>query len=142
MALPAGLRALAPPARPNVVVVLIDDMDLERIPSYPRNDHGAAAQLAKHLSSGGCRGGANCTYTAPHIESVGARGVRFLGGHVPVSVCTPSRYSVLTGRLPSTSPFYSGTFRGANLKQVDISWNTWIAQGTAVLPCCGPGQPE
>ena len=39
-------------------------------------------------------------------------GVRFLGAHVPVSVCTPSRYALLTGRLPSSAPFYSGTRTG------------------------------
>ena len=139
MLLLANAVAAAPA---NVVTFLIDDMDLERVPFYPRLDAGAAWQHLVHMSGGGCRGGANCTYSTPSIDGVGARGVRFLGAHVPVSVCTPSRYSFLTGRLPSSSPFYSATKKGKISAQVDISWNTWLEQGTAGLPCCGPGIPR
>ena len=78
----AGTPTRAPA---NIVTFLIDDMDLERVPFFPRLDEGAAWQLRTHLSSGGCRQGANCTYTAPNIEAVGARGARILGAHVPVS---------------------------------------------------------
>ena len=130
------------PLPPNVLTFLIDDMDLERVPFYPRLDDGAAEQLRLHQRSGGCRAGANCTYSAPHIESIGGRGVRFLGAHVPVSVCTPSRYALLTGRMPSSSPFYSATLKGHESQQVDISWNTWIEQGQTGPPCCGPGVPQ
>ena len=127
---------------PNIVTFVIDDMDLERIPFYPRLDAGAAEQLRMHLQSGGCKNGGNCTYSAPHIESIGARGAKILGAHVPVSVCTPSRYAILTGRLPSSSPFYSGTKVGHATDQVDVSWNSWIEQGSGALPCCGPGIPS
>jgi arylsulfatase A-like enzyme len=122
--------------KPNVVIYLIDDMDLERVPFYPRLDRGAAAQLEVHRRGNACRRGlANCTYTAPTIESIGERGVRFLGAHVPVSVCTPSRYALLTGRLPSSAPFYSGTHTGHFDAEgtVDISWNTFITQGVGPL---------
>ena len=88
----ACLAGAATPKKANVVTFLIDDMDLERIPFYPKLDPGAAWQLQVHKSSGGClHGGANCTYSAPNIEGVGAKGAKVLGGHVPVSVCTPSR---------------------------------------------------
>ena len=122
-------------ATPNVVTFVIDDMDLERVPFYPGLDEGAAEQLRVHLGGVGCRAAANCTYLAPSIEAIGARGVRFLGAHVPVSVCTPSRYAILTGRVPTSSPFYSGT----KLGREKFSWNSWIQQGTKGLPCCGPG---
>ena len=66
----AGMTAL----KPNVVIYLIDDMDLERVPFYPRLDKGAAAQLEVHRRGNACRKGlANCTYTAPNIESIGER---------------------------------------------------------------------
>ena len=131
--------------RANIVSFLIDDMDLERVPFYPPLDSGAAWQLGVHMSGGGCRSSpTTCAYKTPWIDQVGAAGVRFLGAHVPVSVCTPSRYSVLTGRLPSSSPFYSATKVGHLSSQVDISWNTWIEQGARDewLPCCGPGVPR
>ena len=119
-------------SRPNVIIYLIDDMDLERVPFYPRLDYGAAMQLDVHFKGHACHvGAANCTYSAPHIESIGQRGVRFLGAHVPVSVCTPSRYSLLTGRLPSSAPFSSGTKAGRLDSEgaVDVSWNTFMTQG-------------
>ena len=34
----------------------------------------------------------------PNLDRLAARGVRFTDAHAPSSVCTPSRYAVLTGR--------------------------------------------
>ncbi len=34
----------------------------------------------------------------PHIDRLAAEGVRFTDAHTPSSVCTPTRYSLLTGR--------------------------------------------
>ena len=59
--------------------------------------------------------------------------MRFLGAHVPVSVCTPPPGTPLTGRLPSSSPFFSGTRLGKSTAQVDVSWNTWIEEAPADL---------
>lgn len=40
----------------------------------------------------------------PNIDSVAARGVSFDDAHSTSAVCTPSRYSLLTGRYPWRSP--------------------------------------
>ena len=67
------------PRRPNILVFLIDDLDLERIPFYSRLDAGAAAQKSSQAEGYSCKhGSANCTYAAPSIEAIGAAGVRFL----------------------------------------------------------------
>ena len=109
----------AMPRRPNILVFLIDDLDLERIPFYSRLDAGAAAQKSSQAEGYSCKhGSANCTYAAPSIEAIGAAGVRFLGAHVPISVCTPSRYAILTGRLPSSSPFYLGHAPSAHIDEL------------------------
>ena len=51
------------PRRPNVLVFLIDDLDLERIPFYSRLDAGAAAQKSSQAEGYSCKhGSANCTY--------------------------------------------------------------------------------
>ena len=107
------------PRRPNILVFLIDDLDLERIPFYSRLDAGAAAQKSSQAEGYSCKhGSANCTYAAPSIEAIGAAGVRLLGAHVPISVCTPSRYAILTGRLPSSSPFYLGHAPSAHIDEL------------------------
>jgi arylsulfatase A len=34
----------------------------------------------------------------PHIDKLASEGIRFTDGHSPAQICTPSRYSILTGR--------------------------------------------
>ena len=102
----AGMTAL----KPNVVIYLIDDMDLERVPFYPRLDKGAAAQLEVHRRGNACRKGlANCTYTAPNIESIGERGVRPSAGSCPQTVtsslASPRRWSVAALSAPLARAF-------------------------------------
>ena len=68
----------------------------------------------------------------PAISGVGRRGARLLLAHVPVPARTPSRFAVLSGRLPSSSPVSVGT-RGA----ASARWRprarqgdpTWISVG-------------
>ena len=36
----------------------------------------------------------------PHIDGLAQQGMRFTDAHTTSSVCTPSRYSILTGRYP------------------------------------------
>lgn len=60
--------------RPNIVMFLIDDQDLDQLTVY---------------------GGE--TYT-PNLERMAAEGMTFHQAYVSSTVCTPSRYSYLTGR--------------------------------------------
>lgn len=131
--------------RPNIVVYLMDDVDLERIPRFTRTDAGTAVQLADLQAHEQCASGLfNCTYDARHLDGIGERGVTFLGAHVPSSVCTPSRYALLTGRLPSSAPFYSATRNGriGEAGSVDVSWNAYLEAGFAGLPCPAPAARE
>lgn len=52
----------------------------------------------------------------PHLDRLAAEGMRFTDAHAPSSVCTPSRYSILTGRY---------------------SWRTRLKKGV-VWPCDPP----
>jgi arylsulfatase A len=36
----------------------------------------------------------------PHIDGLAAEGIRFTDAHAPGSICVPSRYGLLTGRMP------------------------------------------
>ena len=47
----------AMPRRPNILVFLIDDLDLERIPFYSRLDAGAAAQKSSQAEGYSCKHG-------------------------------------------------------------------------------------
>lgn len=60
---------------PNIVVILADDLGYGDLSCY--------------------RDGATPT---PHCDRLAAEGMRFTDAHSPSSVCTPTRYGVLTGR--------------------------------------------
>ena len=49
--------------------------------------------------------------STPHIDRLAAEGVFFTDAHSPSTVCTPSRYSILTGRMAVRTGF-RGVFTG------------------------------
>ncbi len=55
----------------------------------------------------GCYG--NRLVPTPHMDSLAAQGCRFTNAYSPSSVCSPSRYNLLTGRY---------------------AWRTWLQSGT------------
>ncbi len=65
--------------RPNVLVIVADDLGYADIGAY--ND--------------------DTFYETPHIDSLARRGMMFTDGYAANPVCSPSRYSLLTGRAPS-----------------------------------------
>jgi len=77
------LASLAAPARPNVVLITVDDL----------NDWV------------GCLEGHPQART-PHLDALAARGALFTNAHCQAPVCTPSRAALFTGRLPSTTGMY------------------------------------
>lgn len=53
----------------------------------------------------GCLGGHPQAWT-PHIDQLAERGVLFTNAHCQAPICTPSRASLLTGKLPSQTGLY------------------------------------
>ncbi len=50
-------------------------------------------------------------YETPNIDSIAARGMRFTDGYAANPVCSPTRYSIMTGKYPSrvdATNFFSG----------------------------------
>jgi len=68
-----------PAARPNIILFLIDDQNKTSIGAY---------------------GGKTWT---PNLDRLAREGMRFTRAHVSSTVCTPSRYSFLTGRYAGNS---------------------------------------
>lgn len=76
----AGTRleaAPGAPARPNVLVILADDLGFGDV-------HCNNPERGKILT--------------PNIDALAAAGMRFTDGHSSSGVCSPSRYALLTGR--------------------------------------------
>lgn len=72
-----------PEAKPNIVVILADDIGYGDIRCYD-------PQYAK--------------VATPHIDRLAGEGMRFTDAHASASICTPSRYSILTGRFSWRTP--------------------------------------
>lgn len=76
--------------RPNIVYILADDLGYGDVSAY--NPAGGIA--------------------TPNIDKLAAQGMRFTDAHSPSSVCTPTRYSIMTGRYPWRSRLPVGVLRG------------------------------
>ncbi len=73
----AALRLSAAYESPNIVIILADDLGYGSA-----NCYGADVQ---HIRT-------------PNIDRLAKEGIKFLDANTPASVCTPTRYALLTGR--------------------------------------------
>ncbi len=85
--------------------------------SYPGTDHPAPLPnilfiLADDLGYGdvGCYNSQSKVAT-PYLDQLASEGMRFTDAHSPATVCTPTRYSLMTGRMAFRSG-YRGVFTG------------------------------
>lgn len=65
-------------AKPNIVVVLFDDLGWGQPGCYS----------------------AGSNFRTPHLDRLATQGMRFTDAHAAAAVCTPTRYGLLTGRYP------------------------------------------
>jgi arylsulfatase A len=79
-----------PADSPNIVFILVDDLGYGDVSCY--NPESKVA--------------------TPNIDRLAREGMRFTDAHSPSTVCTPTRYSLLTGRMAFRIP-YRGVFTGA-----------------------------
>lgn len=78
---------------PNIVVFLVDDLGYM--------DIGA--------------NNPNCFYDTPNIDKLASSGMRFTDGYAANPVCSPTRYSLMTGKYPTrvrATNFFSSTKAG------------------------------
>lgn len=65
--------------KPNIIFVLFDDMGYSQPKCYREGTE----------------------FKTPNIDRLAREGIRFTDAHSAASVCTPTRYGVITGRYPS-----------------------------------------
>ncbi len=64
--------------RPNIVLILADDLGISDLGCYGRNEHHT-----------------------PHLDRLAAQGVRFTSAYCALPLCSPSRAAILTGKNPA-----------------------------------------
>ena len=98
---PEAIQISEQASRPNVVLILADDLGWGDL----RSNNPDSAMIT------------------PRIDGIRASGVNFTDGHSPSSICSPTRYGLLTGRY---------------------AWRSWLTRGTLSVhdrPLIGPDRP-
>jgi arylsulfatase A-like enzyme len=124
-----GAGVFAGPARPNIVLIVADDLG---------------------FGDTGCYGATRIP--TPNIDRLGREGLRFTDMHATSATCTPSRYALLTGQypwrkkgtgiLPGDAPLIIGTNQATMasiLKRAD--YRTGVV-GKWHLGLGGPGRAD
>jgi arylsulfatase A-like enzyme len=93
----------APP--PNIVLILADDLGYGDVRCY----------------------NADAKVSTPNIDKLASEGMRFTDAHSPATVCTPSRYSLMTGQMAFRVPNGGTVFQGTGGPSL-------IAPGKLTLP--------
>jgi arylsulfatase A-like enzyme len=78
--------------RPNVVIILADDLGIGDVSAY--NERAA--------------------WKTPHLDRLAAAGITFSDAHTSAAICTPTRYGIMTGRYNWRSRLKKGGFNGAS----------------------------
>lgn len=87
------IGASAKAERPNFLFILVDDLGCMDVGAY----------------------NPDCFYDTPHIDRLAAEGMLFSEGYVANPVCSPTRYSIMTGRYPTrvdATNWFTGTREG------------------------------
>jgi arylsulfatase A len=92
-----ALVAAEQPAQPNILVILADDLGYGDVQCFH-----AAGKIP-----------------TPHLDRLAAAGMRFTDAHSSSSVCTPTRYSLLTGRYNWRSRLKSGVQGGLSPRLIE-----------------------
>ncbi|MCE2806196.1 MAG: sulfatase-like hydrolase/transferase, partial [Gemmataceae bacterium] len=90
---------------PNIVLILADDLGYGDTGCY--NDRAKVA--------------------TPHVDRLAREGMRFTDAHSPCTVCTPTRYGLMTGQMPFRVPRGGTVFTG-------VGGPSLIAPGRLTLP--------
>lgn len=103
--LAAGLIACKPETtseKPNIVYILADDMGIGDVQAY--NSEGKIP--------------------TPNIDRLAKEGMKFLDAHTNSSVCTPTRYGILTGRYAWRTHLKRGVLGGHSPHLIHIDRET------------------
>lgn len=87
---------------PNIIVILADDLGYGDISIYDRDNK----------------------IKTPNIDRIAIEGIKFNDAHTPSSVCTPTRYGLLTGRYSWRSKLKSGVLTGKSKALIPNSRST------------------
>ncbi len=117
--------ARKPEKRPNIVFIYADDQDFDEIEPYDA-DKFPCSTGAKHAGITGpqSRQAYHKPMLTPNISRLAKEGAIFTRFYITSPICTPSRYSTLTGRYCNKNPWIIQEYKQKNQELQFIQWNT------------------
>lgn len=73
-------------------------------------------------------------FPTPNIDRLASEGIQFMQAHTTASMCTPSRYSVMTGQVAGRCQFPDFLENNPKSDPYSIAWNTFINDNVPTLP--------
>jgi len=111
LSIAAPNRTVGPDDRPNVLFIIVDDLNVALGSYLDSKSHPHYA-----------------TAKTPHIDRLASEGVRFERAYSQYAACNPSRASLMSGLRPSTSGIYS------NQNNANAAWRPKIGADFRLLP--------
>ena len=99
---PAASAPQTEPKQPNILIILADDLGYGDLSCYNHESKVAT----------------------PNLDALAARGMRFTDAHSPATVCTPTRYSIMTGQMcfrTGKSPVFTGVGGPCLIKDAQLT---------------------
>jgi arylsulfatase A len=93
-----AMSSSAADPRPNIVVILADDLGYGDLGCYNRDSK----------------------IPTPHLDRLARQGTRFTDAHTPSSLCTPTRYGLLTGRYCWRTSLRRGVLNGEDPYMIEM----------------------
>ncbi|CAD78314.1 MAG TPA: arylsulfatase [Rhodopirellula baltica] len=78
--------------QPNILIIYADDLGYGDLSSYNED----------------------CAYETPHLDQLAAEGIRFTDAHSPSTICSPSRYGLMSGQCVFRTGRRTTAFEGAS----------------------------
>lgn len=119
--------------KPNIILIYADDLDADEV-NYSVSDTENWATFtgaAEANITTGSKPGIPKLLT-PNIDEIAQQGAVFTRFYITSTVCTPSRYSLMTGRLATRGEEFNERF--PNREQVNLDWSPAVIRGETSLP--------
>lgn len=135
LAVSRSAAAEAPATKPNIVLINCDDLDFDESELWDFYDYHkypsfTGAEMLGYTNDWKNGLAYKLPMLTPNIRSLAEKGCVFERFYMTSSLCTPSRYSLMTGQYASRSPMlekYFGKTAPAGFQmQGDLAPNQWI----------------
>ena len=116
---------------PNIVLFLAEDLDFEGLNCYNPETTGYTGLIRARNPFASSTQKPTGRLLTPAIDSMAGDGVMFTNYYCTSPICTPARYTVMTGRFPERSPEHGELFGNG---PSTVWFNSPVCPGETLIP--------